>query len=83
MPKHTSPENHQLLHLVSGGELECAGCQDLKDVKRPSIAGIYPDCEEAYKACKDLAHRRAEDARRRYFTVHRPRLMDPEAQAAR
>ncbi len=82
MPKHTSSKNRQLLHLVFGGELECVGCHDFKDIKGLDIVGIYPNYEEAYKVWKEAAHRTVDNAQMRYFIVHLHRLMEPQEQAA-
>jgi hypothetical protein len=69
----------QLLHLVLGGELiELVG-NELKDLEKVDIVGVFPNYASAYVAWKARAQQTVDNAHMRYFIVHLHRLLDPEA----
>jgi hypothetical protein len=71
----------QLLHLVSGGELESVGGHEFKDLEELDIVGIFPNYASAYAAWKAKAQRTVDNAQMRYFIVHLHRLLDPAGAA--
>jgi hypothetical protein len=68
---------HQLLHLVFGGELVDLQKVEFKDLDKLDIVGIYPNYAAAYAAWKAKAQQTVDNALMRYFIVHMHRLLDP------
>lgn len=71
--------DHQLLHLVIGGELEGVGVNRFRDLSKIDFVGAYPGYREAYAAWKSKAQATVDNALVRYFIIHAHRLLDPEA----
>jgi hypothetical protein len=71
--------DHQLLHLVIGGELKAVGEHEFRDLKRVDFVGAYPNYAEAFAAWKAKAQATVDNALMRYFIIHAHRLLDPEA----
>jgi len=71
--------DHQLLHLVIGGELKEIGVNEFRDLKRVDFVGAYPNYAEAYTAWKAKAQSTVDNALMRYFIIHAHRLLDSEA----
>lgn len=75
----TEPEaQHQLLHLVFGGELKRLDAHEFRDPSTLDIVGIFPSYAEAHMAWKAAAQRTVDNAQMRYFIVHMHRLLDPD-----
>jgi hypothetical protein len=72
--------SRQLLHLVSGGELERLDEVVFKGVGNPDIVGIYPYAT-ADAAWKTKAQQTVDDAQTRSCIAHLHRLLDPGASA--
>ena len=70
---------HQLLHLVIGGELKDVGQHEFRDLKKLDFVGAYPNYAEALAAWKGKAQATVDNALVRYFIIHAHRLLDPEA----
>jgi hypothetical protein len=70
---------HQLLHLVIGGELQAVGATEFRDLAKIDFVGAYPDYAHAYAAWKAKAQATVDNALVRYFIIHAHRLLDPEA----
>ncbi|HTX49170.1 MAG TPA: DUF4170 domain-containing protein [Caulobacteraceae bacterium] len=71
--------DHQLLHLVIGGELKDIGVNEFRDLKHVDFVGAYPNYAEAYAAWKAKAQSTVDNALMRYFVIHAHRLLDPDA----
>jgi len=71
-------EDHQLLHLVIGGELKEVGASEFRNLKKVDFVGAYPNYAEAYVAWKAKAQATVDNALMRYFIIHAHRLLDPE-----
>jgi hypothetical protein len=71
--------DHQLLHLVIGGELKAVDVHEFRDLTRLDFVGAYPNYAEAFKAWKAKAQATVDNALMRYFIIHAHRLLDPEA----
>jgi hypothetical protein len=69
---------HQLLHLVIGGELSDVGEHQFRDLKKLDFVGAYPNYAQAYTAWKAKAQATVDNALMRYFIIHAHRLLDPE-----
>jgi hypothetical protein len=70
--------DHQLLHLVIGGELKEVGLNEFRDLKKVDLVGAYPDYASAYVAWQAKAQATVDNALMRYFIIHAHRLLDPE-----
>jgi len=70
---------HQLLHLVIGGELKSVDGKEFRDLAKVDFAGAFPNYAEAYKAWKAKAQATVDNALVRYFIIHAHRLLDPDA----
>jgi len=70
--------DHQLLHLVIGGELREIGINEFRDLKKVDFVGAYPNYAEALKAWKAKAQATVDNALTRYFIIHAHRLLDPD-----
>ena len=71
--------DHQLLHLVIGGELKSVDANEFRDLKQVDFVGAYPGYAEALAAWKAKAQATVDNALMRYFIIHAHRLLDPEA----
>ena len=71
--------DHQLLHLVIGGELKQVGETEFRDLTKVDFVGAYPGYAEAFAAWKAKAQATVDNALVRYFIIHAHRLLDPEA----
>jgi len=71
--------DHQLLHLVIGGELKDIGVNEFRDLKQIDFVGAYPNYAEAFTAWKAKAQSTVDNALMRYFIIHAHRLLDPDA----
>jgi hypothetical protein len=71
--------DHQLLHLVIGGELKKVGETEFRDLGKVDFVGAYPDYAAAFVAWKAKAQATVDNALVRYFIIHAHRLLDPEA----
>jgi len=71
--------DHQLLHLVIGGELDEIGSTEFRDLKALDFAGAFPNYAEAFLAWKAKAQATVDNALMRYFIIHAHRLIDPDA----
>ena len=70
--------DHQLLHLVIGGELNQVGVNEFRDLRKVDFVGAYPNYAEAYVAWKAKAQSTVDNALVRYFIIHAHRLLDPD-----
>jgi Domain of unknown function (DUF4170) len=70
--------DHQLLHLVIGGELREVGINEFRDLKKVDFVGAYPDYAQALKAWRAKAQATVDNALTRYFIIHAHRLLDPD-----
>lgn len=70
---------HQLLHLVIGGELRDVGVNEFRDLAKLDFVGAFPNYAEAYVAWKARAQTTVDNALVRYFIIHAHRLLDPDA----
>ena len=70
--------DHQLLHLVIGGELKQVGEHEFRDLSKVDFVGAYPGYAEAFVAWKAKAQATVDNALMRYFIIHAHRLLDPE-----
>ena len=68
---------HQLLHLVIGGELKTLGGHEFRDLAKVDFVGAYPDYATARVAWKAKAQATVDNALVRYFIIHAHRLLDP------
>jgi myo-inositol-1(or 4)-monophosphatase len=71
--------DHQLLHLVIGGELKAVDVHEFKDLRKVDFVGAYPNYAAAFQAWKGKAQATVDNALVRYFIIHAHRLLDPEA----
>jgi hypothetical protein len=69
--------DHQLLHLVIGGELKALGSHEFRDLAKVDLVGAYPDYATARQAWKARAQATVDNALMRYFIIHAHRLLDP------
>ena len=80
MSNHYAGPDHQLLHLVIGGELKRVGVNEFRDLKRVDFVGAYPSYAAAFVAWKAKAQATVDNALMRYFIIHAHRLLDPEVE---
>ncbi|GAA0653236.1 DUF4170 domain-containing protein [Brevundimonas lenta] len=73
----TADADHQLLHIVIGGELTHPDKPVFRDLKQVEFVGAFPNYEEARKAWKARAQATVDNAHMRYFILHAHRLIDP------
>jgi hypothetical protein len=69
--------DHQLLHLVIGGELKELGGHEFRDLGNVEFVGAFPDYAAARVAWKARAQATVDNALMRYFIIHAHRLLDP------
>jgi hypothetical protein len=72
-------DQHQLLHLVIGGELKDVAEHEFRDLGRIDFVGAYPNYAQAYAAWKSKAQATVDNALMRYFIIHAHKLLDPDA----
>ena len=78
MSDHGHDFDHQLLHLVIGGELKKVNVNEFRDLTKLDYVGAYPSYAEAFTAWKAKAQATVDNALVRYFIIHAHRLLDPE-----
>ncbi len=78
MSDHHHDPDHQLLHLVIGGELKKVDVNEFRDLTKLDFVGAYPSYAEAFTAWKAKAQATVDNALVRYFIIHAHRLLDPE-----
>jgi myo-inositol-1(or 4)-monophosphatase len=71
--------DHQLLHLVIGGELKDVSGLEFRDLSKVDLVGAYPNYQEAFRAWQARAQATVDNAHMRYFIIHAHRLLDPSA----
>jgi hypothetical protein len=69
--------DHQLLHIVIGGELESVDSVEFRDLSKVEMVGAYPNYAEALSAWRAKAQSTVDNALMRYFIIHAHRLLDP------
>jgi hypothetical protein len=69
--------DHQLLHLVIGGELKSIGEHEFRDPSKIEFVGAFPDYASARVAWKAKAQATVDNALVRYFIIHAHKLLDP------
>jgi hypothetical protein len=74
---HPDGPDHQLLHLVIGGELQKVDVNEFRDLTKLDYVGAYPNYAEAFTAWKAKAQATVDNALVRYFIIHAHRLLDP------
>jgi hypothetical protein len=72
--------DHQLLHLVIGGELKEVGHNEFRDLTKLDFVGAYASYAEAFAAWKAKAQATVDNALMRYFIIHAHKLLDPESE---
>ncbi len=70
-------KDHQLLHLVFGGELTSLDSTEFRDLEALDFVGAYANYAEARKAWKARALATVDNALMRYVIVHAHKLMNP------
>lgn len=78
----TGAPDHQLLHLVFGGELADLASVRFKDLGKVDFVGVFPNYAAAHAAWKAKAQQTVDNAQMRYFIVHLHKLLDPANDAA-
>ena len=69
--------DHQLLHIVIGGELKSVDSVEFRDLSKVELVGAYPNYAEAHTAWRARAQSTVDNALMRYFIIHAHRLLDP------
>jgi hypothetical protein len=69
--------DHQLLHLVFGGELKSFDSLEFRDLDALDFVGAFPNYASAHKAWKAKALATVDNALMRYVIVHAHKLLDP------
>jgi len=72
--------DHQLLHLVIGGELKEVGGTDFRDLSKIDFVGAFPSYADAVVAWRAKAQSTVDNALMRYFVIHAHRLLDPDSE---
>ena len=70
-------EQHQLLHIVFGGELKNLNSLEYRDLSAIDFVGAFPDYPSAHKAWKSKALATVDNALMRYVIVHAHKLLEP------
>jgi hypothetical protein len=70
--------DHQLLHLVIGGELKDVGHNEFRDLSQVDFVGAFPSYADAFAAWKAKAQATVDNALMRYFIIHAHKLLDPD-----
>jgi hypothetical protein len=73
-----SDTDHQLLHLVFGGELKSLESTEFRDLGALDFVGAFPNYAEARTAWKAKALATVDNALTRYVIVHAHKLLNPE-----
>jgi hypothetical protein len=73
--------DHQLLHLVFGGELKSFDTLEFRDLEALDFVGAFPNYASAHKAWKAKALATVDNALMRYVIVHAHKLLDPSEDA--
>ncbi|HEX4096185.1 MAG TPA: DUF4170 domain-containing protein [Caulobacteraceae bacterium] len=68
---------HQLLHIVIGGELKSVDSLEFRDLSKVELVGAYPDYATAHAAWRAKAQYTVDNALMRYFIIHAHKLLDP------
>ena len=71
--------DHQLLHLVIGGELKDVTGTEFRDLSKVDLVGAYPNYDAAFRAWQAKAQATVDNALMRYFIIHAHKLLDPAA----
>ena len=72
--------NHQLLHLVIGGELTSLdGSPEFRDLAKVDLVGAYATYADAARAWRAKAQATVDNALMRYFIIHAHKLLEPGA----
>jgi len=69
---------HQLLHLVIGGELIDVDTVEFRDLSKIDLVGAYASYQEAVHAWRAKAQSTVDNAHMRYFVIHAHKLLDPD-----
>jgi hypothetical protein len=69
--------DHQLLHLVIGGQLKDVDHVEFRDLSKVEFVGAFPDYMHARAAWKARAQATVDNALMRYFIIHAHKLLDP------
>jgi Domain of unknown function (DUF4170) len=69
---------HQLLHLVIGGELVDLDTVEFRDLSKIDLVGAYASYQEAVDAWRAKAQSTVDNAHMRYFVIHAHKLLDPD-----
>ncbi len=69
---------HQLLHLVIGGELVDVDTVEFRDLSKIDLVGAYASYQEAVDAWRAKAQSTVDNAHMRYFVIHAHKLLDPD-----
>jgi len=69
--------DHQLLHLVIGGELKDVAGTEFRDLSKVDLVGAYPNYNQALAAWRGKAQQTVDNALMRYFIIHAHKLLDP------
>jgi len=69
---------HQLLHLVIGGELIDLDTVEFRDLSKIDLVGAYASYQEAVDAWRAKAQSTVDNAHMRYFVIHAHKLLDPD-----
>ena len=72
---------HQLLHLVIGGELIDVDTVEFRDLSKIDLVGAYASYQEAVDAWRAKAQSTVDNAHMRYFVIHAHKLLDPDEDA--
>ena len=70
-------DDHQLLHLVIGGELKDVMGTEFRDLSKVDLVGAFPTYEAAKLAWRGKAQATVDNALVRYFIIHAHKLLDP------
>ena len=71
--------DHQLLHIVIGGELKSLGDIEFRDLTKVEFVGAFPNYAEARRAWAARAQATVDNALMRYFVIHAHKLLDPDS----
>lgn len=69
---------HQLLHLVIGGELVDVDTVEFRDLDKIDLVGAYASYQEAVDAWRSKAQSTVDNAHMRYFIIHAHKLLNPD-----
>ena len=69
---------HQLLHLVIGGELVDVDTVEFRDLNKIDLVGAYASYQEAVDAWRSKAQSTVDNAHMRYFIIHAHKLLNPD-----